>query len=740
MQIYQSEQKKKTEFLCKGFSLLQITLKLFINRAIFYLTGNLEYLPMILCFIWEVKMKIVIIILLVFSILHLPVFSCTIGVASPSVTTDGRALIWKNRDISNPTYVHYLSEDPYKFIGVGNENSDYIWMGINEKGFGILNAVANFPNNGNGRMGNGDTMMWALGHFSSIEEFDAFLDSTNIIGRETHANMAVLDSTGAAIMYEISENNYWKFDAAESESGFVVRGNFAFNGGGTTSPTYERSMINIQNLIDNNNLNCTGILQNQIRSFHNNLAENIQVPFDDFWNEASPFGYFPVQGISNPGNGSAVVIQGNLPDEPAYLITMWTLLGQPTTSVAVPLFAVAQPPIEENDGGTSALYYAAQNIKTQLFDFTNPSYVDSYKLINERNTGFWTQIFAIEEEMNNEVEALKSGWTPETDIEDLINFQNSKAEEALTILNTVFIETDPVPDFKADIHYGTPILEVEFTEISQHNPQYTNWEWDFDEDGIADAFEQNPSWNYIASDSFDVSLTVTNADSTFTLTKPDFIRVFDSAESIIDVNPDSLVFLNFEDATGLTFVIHNSLDIPIELNNIFPAELNSFYSIDSGIYDFPIYLDAGDSLETIVSLNLPVIFERELVVDSLYIIISNTVFSIPVYIDDSLNCDIDNEEIHSVNFKLQNFPNPFNPSTTISFDMTSTETKNVEILIYNIKGQKVKEFHINNYKTGINSVIWDGTDTLGNPLTSGIYYYKLKANNLTSVKKMMILK
>ena len=86
----------------------------------------------------------------------------------------------------------------------------------------------------------------------------------------------------------------------------------------------------------------------------------------------------------------------------------------------------------------------------------------------------------------------------------------------------------------------------------------------------------------------------------------------------------------------------------------------------------------------------------------------------------------------------QNYPNPFNPSTTISFD---TSRKNAKIIIYNIKGQKIKTFLINSSThTPINSIIWDGKDDNNQPVSSGIYFYKLKAGKYTSTKKMILMK
>jgi len=92
----------------------------------------------------------------------------------------------------------------------------------------------------------------------------------------------------------------------------------------------------------------------------------------------------------------------------------------------------------------------------------------------------------------------------------------------------------------------------------------------------------------------------------------------------------------------------------------------------------------------------------------------------------------------SINSLHGNYPNPFNSSTTISFHLTTENTKNAEIIIYNTKGQKIKQLSINNHQSTIS---WDGTDEDNNPVSSGIYLYKLIVDNrLVSIRKMMLVK
>ena len=96
---------------------------------------------------------------------------------------------------------------------------------------------------------------------------------------------------------------------------------------------------------------------------------------------------------------------------------------------------------------------------------------------------------------------------------------------------------------------------------------------------------------------------------------------------------------------------------------------------------------------------------------------------------------ITNYELQISNFKLTNYPNPFNPETTISFS-TTENGQEAEIIIYNLKGQKIRQFSI---FTDQSSIVWDGTDQNKKPVSSGIYLYRLNIDGKTEVSKKMIL-
>ncbi len=88
---------------------------------------------------------------------------------------------------------------------------------------------------------------------------------------------------------------------------------------------------------------------------------------------------------------------------------------------------------------------------------------------------------------------------------------------------------------------------------------------------------------------------------------------------------------------------------------------------------------------------------------------------------------------------VKNYPNPFNPQTTIEF--TVTKKQPVSLTIYNVLGQKVATLLNNQILTpGHKHLTWHGLDAKGNPVTSGIYFYTLSSDNYSVTKKMVLVR
>ena len=85
-----------------------------------------------------------------------------------------------------------------------------------------------------------------------------------------------------------------------------------------------------------------------------------------------------------------------------------------------------------------------------------------------------------------------------------------------------------------------------------------------------------------------------------------------------------------------------------------------------------------------------------------------------------------------------NYPNPFNPSTTIAFSIP--KDANTKLCIYNIKGQKVKDIVTGDLLKGFHKAVWDGRDNRNRSVGSGVYLIRLESGGKTSVRKVTLMK
>ena len=98
----------------------------------------------------------------------------------------------------------------------------------------------------------------------------------------------------------------------------------------------------------------------------------------------------------------------------------------------------------------------------------------------------------------------------------------------------------------------------------------------------------------------------------------------------------------------------------------------------------------------------------------------------------------DNELIPAITSLKGNYPNPFNPETTISFGMN--QAGNVELVIYNILGQKVKTLLNENRSAGNHTVVWNGKDSNNRSVSSGVYFYRMTTEGYSKTSKMILMK
>ena len=226
-----------------------------------------------------------------------------------------------------------------------------------------------------------------------------------------------------------------------------------------------------------------------------------------------------------------------------------------------------------------------------------------------------------------------------------------------------------------------------------------------------------------------------------------------------------LLFNNYNSGNSLTLLKYN-MNPEIEVNpEEFVLEMNSneiftdqftISNIGSGTSDIDYsidinYLSGNDwmtvdpefgVLEENETDVIDVTFDTTNLAEELFqceIVISynNNEMVIPVSLTIS-ETDTNDDTIIATTKLIGNYPNPFNPTTTISFNLESDSDVSVEI--YNLKGQKIKGFEIEDWKSGINEIVWNGDDDSGKSVASGVYLYKLQAGEFSQTKKMILMK
>lgn len=187
----------------------------------------------------------------------------------------------------------------------------------------------------------------------------------------------------------------------------------------------------------------------------------------------------------------------------------------------------------------------------------------------------------------------------------------------------------------------------------------------------------------------------------------------------------------------------------VDISNVYEPKLTAYLEVDDFIENMAAYGHAlfiedtkGIKLYDISDLETPVLVSSfsppgwalglEVSDSFVYVADYSSMFALRYKGE---NPDIPIPENYKLN---QNYPNPFNSSTIISFEVP--QYGHIEICIYNILGQKVKTLTNEYYPEGEYTISWDGTDSNGNRMATGIYFYQLKGTGIKSAKKMLLLK
>jgi hypothetical protein len=339
--------------------------------------------------------------------------ACTSAIVSGKCTSDGRPLMWKQRDTDNENNkLRYFTGNGFDYIGVvsAGKAEASVWIGMNEAGFSIMNTASYNLNDTLEQVkdrSEGLFMSQALMLCGSIRDFEKLLDT---LSRPTglQSNFGVIDSYGGAAYFEVGDRKWTKVDVNDPVNaplGFIVRTNYSFSGDPKRGRGYARYLSAFDIFYRNamiNNLNPEAILQETARSLWNTFTR------DDLKDMAT--GEKEVRlvhfndNIARKSSTSSTVIRGIREGDELSSSTMWVVVGWPLAAVAYPAWfnpgkmlpEMLTAPVEAH----APLCDVSLELKKRSFpsDYGNgPEYLDINRIYNTDGTGYLQWMLPLEE-------------------------------------------------------------------------------------------------------------------------------------------------------------------------------------------------------------------------------------------------------------------------------------------------------------------------------------------------------
>lgn len=333
--------------------------------------------------------------------------ACTSMIISSRVTADGRPLMLKHRDSSaKDVFVSRFHGSRYDFIGVADAGAEpgQVWTGTNSAGFSIMNTASyNFKDDDvpSSMMDlEGFVMFMALGKCRTASDFENMLDTLpRPLGVE--ANFGVIDADGSACYYEVNNDSWFKFDVndeAVSPSGYRIVTNFCTLGRRDDDMGVERYMTasdimsGVLKAGKKISLSPQDIFTMLSRSYRNSFTGLDYVA--DYRKLVSRKTGTAVDQdfIPRYSTSCSVVFHGVRPGDNPSRTVMWTVLGYPACSAAMPLLVgnsdILPYFVKPSDDGRSAFCNAVLSLKRDFVFRWNVSngrhYLDMENLVRGR--------------------------------------------------------------------------------------------------------------------------------------------------------------------------------------------------------------------------------------------------------------------------------------------------------------------------------------------------------------------
>ena len=347
-------------------------------------------------------------------------YACTTAVISGKATRDGRPMLWKHRDtwaVKNKIMV--FRDGKYSYVGLVNSSDKTgksVWIGYNSTGFAIMNSASYNLNNDTIKQSGleGRVMKKALQTCATIDDFEKLLNDMPKPTR-LEANFGVIDGKGGAAYFELSNFKVVKFDANDPSTapmGYIVRSNYSFSGTPKNGAGYIRYVTANKELdksAKSNGIVAEDILQGLSRNLYNSLTEDNLWDYSNIPEGNKKFVWFE-DFIPRSGSASSCVVEGVKPGEDARLTTMWSIVGWPLASVAIPVWITKNNDLPEvvtyNDSlKDSPICHYALELKKKAYCYTwgksAKHYLNVNALLNANGTGMMQQLKPLDDRLIN---------------------------------------------------------------------------------------------------------------------------------------------------------------------------------------------------------------------------------------------------------------------------------------------------------------------------------------------------
>lgn len=372
-----------------------------------------------------------------------PPQECTTLVAAGPATVERAPLLWKNRDtdvLSNKVVL--VTDQPHTFLGLVNAEDTagrMVWAGLNDAGFAVANSVAyNLPVvTGEQQDLEGIIMADALRTCATVADFEKMLTSQSGADLGSRANFLVIDAHGGAAIFETHNHGFRRLDAKDSPEQYLANTNFSRSGKtdqGAGYLRFDRETALLQTR-PSAGLSPEFVLQTLSRDVGHALERR---PDRADWKRLAadtPYWVHTNYSINRPSTAAAVVIQGVKPGDDPRKTTMWVILGEPVTSIAIPLWVAAGVPPDGLWRGVDApIGLESSRLKDKLRPLKareRKEYLDLTKLDNVAGTGWLPTFLATEQDLFKQTaDFLKKPAVPS----DMAAFQKAAAERVLATL------------------------------------------------------------------------------------------------------------------------------------------------------------------------------------------------------------------------------------------------------------------------------------------------------------------